>query len=543
MMDIGENVSSNLANTPKTRRYPKISVGIPEPTRPISFICVKYSNYFQHNILTSECIHDDLNEFIVVDNRSNIFYQTLGEAINAGIAQAHHDLLVIVHEDIVLLPGWQGMFEKSLTALEQHDPDWLVAGLVGWDKNGRFVGHVSGPTGLRNAFHDELFVRTIRIDEQVIVLRKSKGLFPDPSLPGIHNIGRDMVLDATRRGGKSYVINAPSIHKYSDANGRLILCEEDSEKIRNRKTLAYIHNKECSDEYLEHKWKISKEDEAWVFKQKFGEKKGVFYKTELTDQQIAKISSPIILIGLDGSETRLLSVMASNIGLFIGNDINPFGDCLEMVGSNQRAVYRKYRCPSKWQKSLIIPDLRASAIEMLTKASWPTNWGFKNPMSLLVLPELRTAFPKAKYVFMNRDPLTTVSGRSHITTRLDNEIGQTALPLAYDFANLPRETILVDNPTVRMAHGIAHQIGLVTEFKLSILGNNWYKVSFESLIAGSSEVLKGFADFCGLGIISDSIFETIDSKRAFRSNDEFPPDSVGVIQEILDTSRKVMGYK
>jgi hypothetical protein len=183
----------DLSTLHPQRKYPTIPTNLEQPHRPVSFICVKYSDEFHHNISTSECVLDALNEFIVVDNRSNIFFQTFGQAVNAGIAQARHDLLVIVHEDVVLLPGWQAMFEQSLTRLEKHDPDWQVVGVVGWDEQGRLIGHSSDPHDFRNTFREEPFVKAARIDEQVLVLRKAKGFYPDPDLPGIHNIGRDMV--------------------------------------------------------------------------------------------------------------------------------------------------------------------------------------------------------------------------------------------------------------------------------------------------------------------------------------------------------------
>ena len=121
---------SNTDNIPNKRIYPQIAKNIPAPKRPISFICVKFSNDFEYKILTSNCIHDDLNEFIVIDNRSDVFYNTLSQAINAGISLAKNDLLVIVHEDIVLLPGWQAMFEKSLSDLEVYDPQWALIGIA-----------------------------------------------------------------------------------------------------------------------------------------------------------------------------------------------------------------------------------------------------------------------------------------------------------------------------------------------------------------------------------------------------------------------------
>jgi len=521
---------SNLTDEPKKRIYPKIAKDLPSPTRPISFICVKYSNEFQYNILTSECIHDDLNEFIVVDNRSDIFFNTLGQAINAGIVQARNDLLVIVHEDVVLLPGWQAMFEKSLTELEKHDPEWLVVGLVGWDENNELIGHHSDPHGFWNTIGEKSFSRIAKIDEQVLVLRKSKGLFPDVDLPTIHNIGRDIVWSAARKGGATYVINAPPIHKYVDDSGKLVNNRDDSIKIRNRKQFAFIHNRKCSDEYLQNKWK-----------EKFEVKK-IFDEKELTKQQLSQLNSPIILLGRGGGGTRLVSIMASDIGLFRGNSINALGDSREMVGPIYRAIFRKHRCPNVWQQSLIIPDLRDSAIKMLQEASWPNHWGFKLPESLLVLPELQKAFPDAKFVFLKRDPMTTVLRRTHMSARLDNEIGRTLLPLAYDSAKIPRETIFKDTPTMHMAHVTAHQINLLMEFKSSVPENHWLEISFENLMTEPKDILNKFAEFCGLEIVSNNIFQNIDQKRALGSMNEFSKEEIERVQEILKPSRLAMGY-
>ena len=90
-----------------------------------------------------------------------------------------------------------------------------------------------------------------------------------------------------------------------------------------------------------------------------------------------------------------------------------------MIGATYRTIFRKYRCPNKWQKSQIIPDLRESAFIMLKNASWPTSWGFKISESLFILPELQEAFPKAKYVFLHNESPTTDLGRNYFTTTLD----------------------------------------------------------------------------------------------------------------------------
>src|SRR5262245_49896161 len=129
-----------------------------KPTRPLSFVVVIFSNEYFHNILRSDCVRDPFNQLIIIDNTANLYYHTLSEAINAGLAQARHELIIVVHEDVYLPTGWQACFESSLRTLEQFDPHWGVLGTVGWTEEGKLVGHFRDPRGARNTFEQGKFV-------------------------------------------------------------------------------------------------------------------------------------------------------------------------------------------------------------------------------------------------------------------------------------------------------------------------------------------------------------------------------------------------
>ena len=305
------------------RKYPEIDKKFTAPTCPISFVCVKYSNEFEHNILKSECIHDKLNEFIVVDNTCNLFFSSMVQAILEGTSKAKHDLVIVVHEDVVLLPGWQAMLENSLHALEKQDPDWVVAGTVGWDIDGAIQGHSSDPHFFRNTLLEHSFTEATRIDEQVLILRKSKGFLFDPDLPSIHHVGRTLPLEAEKRGLKAYVVNAPSIHKYADENGKLIQTANDSSKIQHRQRLGYLADRACADEYVMNKWKKIDVKSILVHKQPgpWGHARPPKFlknETPLTKTQQDILSAPIILLAKGGGGSRLLSILANDLGLFIG---------------------------------------------------------------------------------------------------------------------------------------------------------------------------------------------------------------------------------
>lgn len=517
------------------RRFPKIEKGLPSPARPVSFICVRFSGEFEHNIWQSECVHDERNEFIVVDNRANAHFATLGQAICAGIDKAHHELLVIVHEDVLLQPGWQAMFEVSLNTLENHDPDWSAVGIVGWDENDRLIGHSSDPHGYRNSFKKIPYLETSRIDEQLIVLQKSSGIRPDPNLPSIHNIGRDLKLQGMNCNRKCYVINAPAIHKWQDHNGKIIKSAKDSDKIKKRNDLTARHNRDVSDEYLRMKWgkASSAEDEPNTSSGQ---------SSSLGPDELRVLDRPVILLGRGGSGTRLLSILARDAGLWIGNDLNLSGDAMEMVGAIYRAVYRKFVCPDPSQAQLLVEDLRASATEMFDQAGWPEIWGFKLPESIYVLPELQEAFPAARFVILDRDPLSTVLRRPHMTARIDNEIGRSVLPAAYAFTGASPGDIIDDEAALMMARTTAYQTSLLENSIDRKKVEQVLSLRFEDVITHPEESLAELCRFLNNEPVSQLIVDAVNPKRAQKVAMEFHPELISRVEKIVAPARAALGY-
>ena len=514
------------AESPK-RDYPVIPDTYAQPVRPVSFVCVKYSGEYFHNLLKSTCIDSSQNQLITVDNTQNVFFSTLGEAINEGIAQAEHELIAVVHEDLLLLPNWQAMFEYSLTQLEQFDQDWGIVGLAGWDEDEQLHGHLSDPHSYRRRGLDGDFAEVARIDEMFILLRKSGDIFPDSRLPSIHRIGHDLARMAQNKGLKTYVVNAPPIHKYADADGNLVITAKDSDKIRLRGTLTYQADEACSMLYIQRKWGISSATTPTP-----------------VPEDYAAMDSPVILLGKGGGGSRLLSAVARNTSLFIGNDVSKGGvDSLEMVMPIYRAILHKFKYAASGGDTHTVAELREAAASMLTKGGWPRNWGFKLPEALLLLPELHEAFPRARYIFLARDPLSTTLRRSHMTARLDNQIGQATLPAAYDAAGLERSLLLSHSPQENMAYATAHQFGEVLDFKQTVADDRWLELRFEELLISPLEATQDLATFCGVKVVSDAIAKRVNPARAKKeASAEFPSDIVRSVTQILEPIRKRLGY-
>jgi hypothetical protein len=531
----------------------------PAPRRPVSFVTVWFSDEIHHNVEKSPCVHDPMNEFIVVDNRGNAFHDNLGRAMVEGLARARHDLVAFVHEDVLLTEDWQGAFETSLAQLERIDPQWGVVGTIGWTagRRGRreWHGHCSDPHDyFRNLTADDPFRRVDALDEQVVVLRRSAPVPLDPDLPSIHNIGWDLGLQAGRQGRRVYVVDAPTIHKFADDQGRPILRAEDSPKIRNRSTLAYLSDKEFSDRYFRVKWGLPAPGPA------------------LARRRRRRVPPPVVLVGRGGGGSRLLSVLARDLGIFIGSDVNRTGDSLEMVSSVYQGVLARLRGHASWQWAAVPGDILAAAQGLLQRARYPHPWGFKVPESILILDAIGQAFPDARYLHLIRDPLGTCLRRTHMTARLDNPIGQATLPAAYQhFGRSPAE-ILVDSPALHMAWTTWHQIDAARTFSTGLPADRYLEVRFERLVAAPEEESRRVGSWlgefqastdpsrAGWQALLDRVLRflerarrtddpahvrlaaAVDPGRAATEDAAYPPEVRSRVSEILAPLRHELGY-
>lgn len=520
-----------------TREYPDLTVE-QRPQRPLSLVCVRFSGDFEHNFAVSESVADPINEVVVVDNRGNLFFENLSAAIEAGIERSTCDLIAIVHEDVLLPRGWQATLEASLEELERHDPDWAVAGAGGWTDRGRLIAHLSDPRGYHRTLGDRAFRRIARIDEQLILMRREGRLRFDTDLPSIHNIGHDLANQAAQQGRRSYVVNAPTIHKYADEEGKPILSRRDSPKIVDRRTLAHRADRACSDEYVLHKWP----GDPIVGGRHHGLTE---IPVEPCDEEPPGLDSPIVLLAKGGGGSRVLSGLASDLGLFVGNEVSEAGDAMELVLPIYKIVLTRYRRHAPWQMEARRGELRAAACRMLIDGGAPALWGFKLPESLLVLDEIASIFPNARFLHMIRDPLATCLRRTHMTARLDNQIGRVTLPAAYRWCGRPVEQVLDDPPALHMAFTTMHQLTLALEQQDGMSDARFGTFRFEDLFDDHAAVAAGVLSWLGpaAGGFDETHFVTrLDPSRAAARAADVEEPVVREVESLLDGLRRRLGY-
>lgn len=149
-------------------------------------------------------------EFLAADNR--LANQFDGFTWHKRLlAEARGRYVVFCHDDIELLD--QG-FDALLTALgklDDLDPNWLLAGLIGglWRSN-------SATTALAGVYADhagetyrkmKLPRRVETLDEFFILMRRSRPVISSYDLAGFHFYGPDICLQAELLGGSAYAID------------------------------------------------------------------------------------------------------------------------------------------------------------------------------------------------------------------------------------------------------------------------------------------------------------------------------------------------
>jgi glycosyltransferase involved in cell wall biosynthesis len=144
-------------------------------------------------------------------------FSSASAAYNRALEKATGQILIFVHQDVYLPPGWLQRLQWTIQQLESTDPDWGVLGVCGLTERGELCSWVySSGLGavVGKPFPAPLRVRTL--DEVLLVIRKASGLRFDERLHGFHMYGTDICLEAEKRGLRNYAVPC---FLYHNSNG------------------------------------------------------------------------------------------------------------------------------------------------------------------------------------------------------------------------------------------------------------------------------------------------------------------------------------
>ncbi|HTR57222.1 MAG TPA: sulfotransferase [Casimicrobiaceae bacterium] len=255
------------------------------------------------------------------------------------------------------------------------------------------------------------------------------------------------------------------------------------------------------------------------------------------------LDDAVLFAGRGGSGTRLLSELAARAGIFIGNRVNKSGDSIEWVdliyrmvveagGGHDLPVGSHYReaIRARARRILEAPPPRASPL-----------WGLKLPESMLVLPLLVDAFPRAKVVHLIRHPITSSLRRTHLTSRLNNAVGAVALPAAYGYCRRDVARIATDEPYLHNACSWNFQVTRVARYGREVLGRERYlEIAYEDVCAEPARMFALVRSYLGC-VDEPDVAMPIDLLRAGSWD---PRDQrIEVIWEVCGETAALLGYR
>ena len=180
--------------------------------RTFTFVAaVNNREVLENNLLASSCLREPHGHQILIQEGFN----SAGKAYNDAIDKSRNDIIVFLHQDMILPDAWLEQLENALNVLESEDPDWGVLGCFGktQNKEGRGYVYQSGIGIIGAPFERPSRIQTL--DEIVLILRKSSPLRFDETLPHFHLYGTDLCMQAEAMGRNNYAIPAFCIHNSS----------------------------------------------------------------------------------------------------------------------------------------------------------------------------------------------------------------------------------------------------------------------------------------------------------------------------------------
>jgi arylsulfatase A-like enzyme len=264
-LELAKTWPSFVRSNAERRRLPLGSLrgrltGVHAPLPPSTFVvAVDDPDELKLHVLASPVFQSGRHQWLFVENGANRAYASISKLYADSARRASHRLVFHVHQDVFFPPHWEELVGGALAGLAAIDPNWGVVGVAGRAPRSPGVtdppniGHWSDP----HKYHEPtvpLPAEVQILDELLMVVRADSGVTFDPDLPGFHCYGADLCLSARDKGMKSYVVDAPVVHKLFRPDGTLIERSDQSQKIAGRQTEAFRADFQRSAEYVRAKW-------------------------------------------------------------------------------------------------------------------------------------------------------------------------------------------------------------------------------------------------------------------------------------------------
>ena len=241
----------------------------------------------------------------------------------------------------------------------------------------------------------------------------------------------------------------------------------------------------------------------------------------------------------------MVSQLTLPLGVFLGDVANDYSDssdwvetfydlAIEMLADGVAAGSAR---DAYWRERL-----RRQASQMLARGDRSVNepWGWKLPETMLALAPALRAFPRARVVHLVRHPVTSALRRTHMTSRLDNRVGQAVLPAAYRVRGLDPNQIGRDEPYMHNALSWDFQLRTVLEI-LKTTPTPVLMLRYEDVCADPHAAQATIAGFLGLPALPPAQASITDWSRT-NAVEAFDPRAQQV-WAICGETAEALGYE
>ena len=200
-----QNIDDKVRNgfTIVIKKHSRMAIGLPEIT--IGFGALVNDPYRLDMVLRQSEI--DGNIYFIKDPHSAT--SGLNKLLDL-IQKPGFDVAALVHQDMFFRNGWIDIVKSQL---EQLPGNWIVAGIIGKDKNGMMCGRLHDMRMPLLFDSDHTFpVQASCFDECVIFVNLKSGFRFDERLDGFDLYGTLAVLQAEEMGGFAWIIDAFAEH-------------------------------------------------------------------------------------------------------------------------------------------------------------------------------------------------------------------------------------------------------------------------------------------------------------------------------------------
>lgn len=255
-----------------------------------------------------------------------------------------------------------------------------------------------------------------------------------------------------------------------------------------------------------------------------------------------KAASPLIVVGMHRSGTRLLAEILDRLGVFMGADRQADSESVTFMSINEGILHQ---CGAFWSEPMsahfvlaqpefveqLAASARATLVAQLGQYQGRSGWrpgsapeetppfGWKDPRNTFTLPVWRQVFPKSRTIHIVRHGVDVAASLARRHAEALRAATGESVPSALTVIRDHAFGVLSSRRGWTLAEALTMWEQYVEKARLesAALGEDALEIRFEDLLRQPDQVISAIARFCGRTVPAEhgTLLELIESSRAF----------------------------